>query len=357
MTKKISAVTYLVLMFAACVIYGEDIPASSPPVWVYNGHCYRLFNEGVSWNMAKIRCEEMGGCLVSIETSDENSFLYEKIKHIDGVIFIGASDEEKKGIWRWAGSDKLLKFVCWDSGQPERDESNKNYAAFSPAVRKERWGSYYGTASRNKTPGENTYGFICEWKDAGTADKHPAAAATPKPVPAASSATMQTSTSGSTWVGPDNLPVNNELHNRFMERRAQDIKRYGETEYQKINEIYQLASRQYRYKSPEALENFKKLISKYPQANRAGCALLSLGEMCPDRPQAEEYLRRAIADYSDCFFGNGVQVGAYARFFLAGYYRQSGKKQEADKLYQEIREKYPDAVTNRGKPLVNELLK
>ena len=148
-----------------------------------------------------------------------------------------------------------------------------------------------------------------------------------------------------------------ERRKQFMSRHDQDRKRYNETELREIEEFYQLFSRQYKYKSPEALENFKKLISKYPQANRTGCALLYLGQMCPDRPQAEDYLRQAIANYSDCWYGDGVQVGAFARFYLAGYYRQSGKNPEAEKLCQEIRDKYPDAVTHNGKPLANELTK
>ncbi|MFA6103891.1 MAG: lectin-like protein [Victivallaceae bacterium] len=355
MTKIIRSLTCIMLMFAAYFLHGEDAPVPKPPVLVYNGHCYRLFNERVSWNMAKKRCEEMGGNLVSVETPAENSFLYENIKHIDGVIFIGANDEEKTGVWRWAGSDKLLNFFQWDAGQPVSDESGKDYAAFSPASRKDCWGNYYGTVSINKTPGENTYGFICEWANAEAANKSLAPAPVPAPPPIMTPATTQTRPSVSARPLSEDPFMRAERRKKFMARNEQDRKRYSESELSEIESLYQTANK--RIYSAEAQESLKKLTSKYPDANRTGCALVYLGQNCPDRPQAEEYLRQAIANYGNSWYGNGVQVGAYARFYLAGYYRQSGKTREAETLYQEIKDKYPDAVAHNGKPLADSIPK
>ena len=497
------------------------------PVWFYNGHYYRLFNECVSWNIAKKRCEEMGGYLVSIETPGENSFIYGNIKTVNGVIFTGATYEANAGVWRWSGSNKKLKFLRWDIGQPV---SNKDYAAFSPISRKDRWGSYDGTVSSDKNSGENIFGFICEWENSESANKslnakpaaqdenikdsaavqtngliikiftprkklantrhltlyavinrsntkyilcqdkdigrgstnifvlqypkditeigsitleaetgdcwapesfifefpdnkiwtftgqvsfvsgkdkileynaqpsitfyftglktgtiqtsnpyinkvpdwapHVKGICAVKPASSSQAAPAQTAPAATTQTAPpiappaaaapaqtasDDLFMRGERRKRFMARYDQDRKRYNETEVREIEELYQAASRQPG--SQEILEGFNKLVNKYPQANRAGCALLCMGMRCADRLQAEDYLRRAIADYSDCWYGNGVQVGAYARFYLAGYYRQSGRTQEAEKLYQEIKDKYPDAITPNGKPLANELPK
>ena len=44
----------------------------------------------------------------------------------------------------------------------------------------------------------------------------------------------------------------------------------------------------------------------------------------------------------------GAQVGAYARWFLAREHMRKGDKATAEKLYAEIRAKYPDAVTHKG---------
>jgi hypothetical protein len=55
--------------------------------------------------------------------------------------------------------------------------------------------------------------------------------------------------------------------------------------------------------------------------------------------------------YADCMYGDGVQVGAYARLYLAGYLESKGKKDEAKKLRDEILKLYPDARTHRGRKM------
>jgi tetratricopeptide (TPR) repeat protein len=107
-----------------------------------------------------------------------------------------------------------------------------------------------------------------------------------------------------------------------------------------------------QWKSPEAREALEKLIQKYSKANRTGCAVLYLGQMS-DGEEKEKYLKKAIEEFSDCWYGNGVQVGAMARFLLAGYYQQTGQEEEAARLYGEIREQYPNAVTHDGKSLID----
>ena len=69
--------------------------------------------------------------------------------------------------------------------------------------------------------------------------------------------------------------------------------------------------------------------------------------------ERESYLKQAIEGYSDSFYGNGVQVGAYARYYLAYYYKDKGDADKANALFNEIREKYPNAVNHRGKPLAD----
>jgi hypothetical protein len=81
-----------------------------------------------------------------------------------------------------------------------------------------------------------------------------------------------------------------------------------------------------------------------------------MGQMSTGEEQ-EEYLRLAIKDFGDCYYGNGVQVGAYARLYLAYHYKKIGKDKEAQLLFDEIRNNYPDAVNHKGKPLIEMLPK
>ena len=89
------------------------------------------------------------------------------------------------------------------------------------------------------------------------------------------------------------------------------------------------------------------LIEKYPKANRTGCAVMYAAQHSRGEERIK-WLNRAIEQHSDCVYGDGAQVGAYARWFLAREHMRKGDKAAAEKLYAEIRAKYPDAVTHKG---------
>ena len=141
-----------------------------------------------------------------------------------------------------------------------------------------------------------------------------------------------------------------ELRERIKKRFEQDQTTYSKEDFQEIENLYQIANKQLN--TPEAQESLKKLIDKYAKANRTGCALLYLGQMSKSGEEKEKYLKQAIDGYGDCYYGDGVQVGAYARFYLGIYYRQIGKKDEASALFDEIRKNYTDAVDHKGRLLI-----
>ena len=140
------------------------------------------------------------------------------------------------------------------------------------------------------------------------------------------------------------------LRKRFEARCEQDRTTYTQQERNEIESLYQVANKQWN--SPEAQASLKKLIDKYPKANRTGCAFLYLGQMASGE-EGEKYLRKAIDNFSDCWYGDGVQVGAYARLYLANYYQDHGKNAEASALYNEIRKDYPDSIDHNGHLLVD----
>ena len=142
------------------------------------------------------------------------------------------------------------------------------------------------------------------------------------------------------------------LRRRFDARVEQDRTTYTQQELKEIESLYQIANKQWN--SPEAKESLKKLTDQYSKANRTGCALLYLGQMTSGK-EKEQYLKRAIDEFNDCWYGDGVQVGAYARFYLANYYQQIGKKVEASAIFDEIRKDYPDAINHSGRRLVDTL--
>ncbi|MFA7172019.1 MAG: tetratricopeptide repeat protein [Kiritimatiellia bacterium] len=137
-------------------------------------------------------------------------------------------------------------------------------------------------------------------------------------------------------------------------RYEEDRKTYSDAQLREIESLYQSANKDLR--SPEAKEALKSLIEKYPKANRTGCAVQYMGQMSSSE-EKESYLKLAIKDFGDCYYGSGVQVGAYARLYLAYYYKETGRAKEAQALFDEIRTNFPDAVNHKGKLLINMLPK
>ena len=140
----------------------------------------------------------------------------------------------------------------------------------------------------------------------------------------------------------------------IRKRYEEDKKRYSMEQLREIETLYQSANRD--LKSSKAKEALKSLIEKYPDANRTGCAVQYMGQMTTGE-EKEKYLQMAMKDFNDCYYGSGVQVGAYARLYLAYYYKELGKEKESKALFDEIRNNYPDAVNHKGKLLINMLPK
>lgn len=140
-----------------------------------------------------------------------------------------------------------------------------------------------------------------------------------------------------------------------LRRLREDMKLYSGAQLKEIGSLYGIANK--KWGTPETKESLKQLIAKYPKSNRAGCAVLYLGQMSEDGKEREDYLQKAIEQYGDCCYGDGVIVGAYARYNLAGYYWKNDMKAEAEKLFEEIKDKYPEAIDHSGNLLVDDIEK
>jgi len=135
---------------------------------------------------------------------------------------------------------------------------------------------------------------------------------------------------------------------KARQRMAQDLKTYSRDQLREVESLYQVANKKWR--SPEARESLGKLVDKFPRANRTGCAILYMGQWAQGEDK-EKLLKQAIADHGDCYYGDGVQVGAYARYVLAMHYRESGKPDVARTLFEELKNDYPGAIDHRGNRL------
>lgn len=141
---------------------------------------------------------------------------------------------------------------------------------------------------------------------------------------------------------------------KAKERMRKDLKRYSARQLREVETLYQ--SRGHKYGSEEKNKNLKKVISKYSRANRAGCAMLYLGQFSSSGRKQEAYLKKAIRSYADCFYGDGVQVGAYAQFWLAvNVYLKTGREREAYALLKKLKRRYPNAISHKGNNLAPQI--
>jgi hypothetical protein len=142
------------------------------------------------------------------------------------------------------------------------------------------------------------------------------------------------------------------LGQRFTQKMAQDRVKYTDEQLREAEQLYQVANR--NWGSAEATESLQAMIKKYPDLDRTGCAVLYLAEGAKGADRAR-YLQDCIEKYNDCFYGDGVQVGAYARLLLAEDYQNQGEAEKAEALRAEIKSKYADAIDHGGNLLVESL--
>ena len=95
-------------------------------------------------------------------------------------------------------------------------------------------------------------------------------------------------------------------------------------------------------------------MKEYPKSNRAGSAILYLAQLSSGSDR-EEYLKTAIEAHGDTWYGDGVQVGAFARVQLAAFYAADGRLPEARVLAKQVVDNFPGAVDHSGRPLVDAL--
>ena len=146
--------------------------------------------------------------------------------------------------------------------------------------------------------------------------------------------------------------VKARLAARAHDRMRLDLKTHTPEQIGEAEALYQVANKDFNTK--EARDSLRKMIDKFPRLNRTGCALLYLAQMS-EGDEKEKLLAEAVEGHSDCFYGDGVQVGGLARLLLAQQYLKTKRPDKAHALFEELRADYPDAIDHKGKRLVDQI--
>ena len=138
----------------------------------WNGHTYKVFEDGMNWEDAKLYCEDIGGHLVIIESQEEQTML-ESILGEKNFYWLGASIELGKtdSTWRWVNGEHI-DYSNWHGTQPDNFTGEEtclmmyNYQnPMDSSTVKGVWNDAQndGECNGEEFFGASNSGFICEW--------------------------------------------------------------------------------------------------------------------------------------------------------------------------------------------------
>ncbi|CAC5367504.1 MRC [Mytilus coruscus] len=130
----------------------EDFKREGRQWTKYNKHCYYIGDDSVRWTDAERKCREIGGYLVKIDDSSENSWIQQQIiKSNKKTYFWLGSTDVVNGDWRWIYDQTQLSYKNFNPGT-----SNKNSYTYNCIM------MYYSSGNWTDYSCNNGYPYVCE---------------------------------------------------------------------------------------------------------------------------------------------------------------------------------------------------
>ena len=129
----------------------------------FQGKEYKVFDQNLTWDAARVECERRGGRLVEISSLEENQFILNLAQRAKlESVWLGATDQDKEGGWEWL-SGQPMNFIKWGPGQPNNRRNAEHYLLMITHLnnRPEQIGVW---ADQPMTPTQHTPGFACVWE-------------------------------------------------------------------------------------------------------------------------------------------------------------------------------------------------
>lgn len=158
MIRKISiiALTFLI----SSPVFADKVEPPKDSVAFRGSHYKAFLDTNSTWWEAKFACDDIGGELVVISSSQENEFVRRLAK--DHLVWLGGTDEFEEGKWTWDNGEEF-KFKSWDQGQP----SGTN--GFNFLILNGKSGKWADTTDFSG----KVKGYICEWKNSAPKNAGP----------------------------------------------------------------------------------------------------------------------------------------------------------------------------------------
>ncbi|XP_078526206.1 hepatic lectin-like [Lissotriton helveticus] len=130
-----------------------------PTDWLlYNGKCYFFSQNTLTWDGSRSECLTSQADLLIINDQMEQLFISNKTKNES--LWIGLTDRDQEGVWKWVKGLSLQSEAFWGCNQPDNSDNSGNAEDCATV------GSitYCGGASSrwNDARCEKKYKFICE---------------------------------------------------------------------------------------------------------------------------------------------------------------------------------------------------
>lgn len=118
----------------------------------YKNSTLIVITQSKTWEAAEAYAQSLGGHLVMIKTADMQNYVYNTIlsnSSVSGLasFWIGATDKDKEGDWRWVDGTTLAStYSNWNNGEPN-DSNGEDYCQYYISSNKGKWNDLNGTQS------------------------------------------------------------------------------------------------------------------------------------------------------------------------------------------------------------------
>ncbi|XP_063405664.1 perlucin-like protein [Mytilus trossulus] len=113
---------YILICLFACSFYNVICQTECQNGWIHHGaSCYYFSDNTKNWDTSSASCQAHHAELVTIETADENAFIYSITSKLGGSFWLDGTDEYSEGKWEWASTGYALDYSNWYPGEPNND--------------------------------------------------------------------------------------------------------------------------------------------------------------------------------------------------------------------------------------------
>ena len=124
----------------------------------YSSSSYVVFDDRKPWLEALASCREIGAELVKIESQNEREFIDATFLSTRKKIWIGLTDVQKEGVWKWSDGTSLQGYSNWGPGEPNNYDQSQHCVAVVKGIMT----NDYFNAEWNDLICQNAHFYLCE---------------------------------------------------------------------------------------------------------------------------------------------------------------------------------------------------